>query len=515
MVAGRSSRFPWWAAVWLLWAWGPSPLPVRAAGGTLELSVIDAASGEPLAVRVHLRNHLGRAARVPRAVAWGDHFVMDGRLVLDLPVGRYQFEMERGLEYRLRTGEFTIERGANDHKQVELPRFVDMRNEGWWSGDLHVQRSPREMQLLMLAEDLHVAPVVPRDDASPARPGAGPPAEPLVRLSADRWYDLRAARDARDGGPLLYFQLPQPLPLPPAGQVEPLPVQWLVQTRREPPPHVDLPHPFCADLPMWIASGRVHSIGILHDHLLRGGVTDHEAGGRARDKLRYPAPHGNGRWSQDIYYQLLNCGLRLPPSAGSGSGLGANPVGYNRVYVHCGQEFNYEKWWAGLRAGRVVVTNGPLLRPRVNGRLPGYVFRGYAGEPLELSVELKLSTRDPIAYLEIIKNGRSEREVRLDEWAAAGGTLPPITFTESGWLLVRAVAATEHTYRYATSGPFYVQCGDQPRISKAAAQFFADWAGDRLRQAELDSTASRGQLLRYQRAAAAFWQRRVEQANAE
>jgi hypothetical protein len=53
-----------------------------------------------------------------------------------------------------------------------------------------------------------------------------------------------------------------------------------------------------------------------------------------------------------------------------------NPVGYDRVYVHLGSDLNYEKWWEGLRAGRSFVSNGPLLRCRANGKLPGEVFTG-------------------------------------------------------------------------------------------------------------------------------------------
>ena len=34
-----------------------------------------------------------------------------------------------------------------------------------------------------------------------------------------------------------------------------------------------------------------------------------------------------------MYYHVLNCGLRIPPVAGSGSGTNDNPVGTNRVYV--------------------------------------------------------------------------------------------------------------------------------------------------------------------------------------
>ena len=70
----------------------------------------------------------------------------------------------------------------------------------------------------------------------------------------------------------------------------------------------------------------------------REGIVDNEAGGWPRDLTLFPKPYGNGRWSQEIYYHLLNCGLRIPPTAGSGSGANNNPVGYNRLYVHVDAE---------------------------------------------------------------------------------------------------------------------------------------------------------------------------------
>jgi hypothetical protein len=56
-----------------------------------------------------------------------------------------------------------------------------------------------------------------------------------------------------------------------------------------------------------------------------------EAWGKPRDSQRLPGPLGNGYWSQELYYHILNAGIRLPPSAGSASGVLPNPVGYNRV----------------------------------------------------------------------------------------------------------------------------------------------------------------------------------------
>ena len=74
---------------------------------------------------------------------------------------------------------------------------------------------------------------------------------------------------------------------------------------------------------------------------------------------------GNGYWSQEIYYHLLNCGLRLPPSAGSASGVLPNPVGYNRVYVHVGQ---------GVDVGEVV--GGAAGRPVVRHQRPAAARAG-------------------------------------------------------------------------------------------------------------------------------------------
>jgi hypothetical protein len=121
-----------------------------------------------------------------------------------------------------------------------------------------------------------------------------------------------------------------------------------------------------------------------------------------------------------------------------------------------------------------------MLRPVVNGEYyPGHVFEGEEGDEPQFEIALNLATRDKINYLEIIKNGEVERSVRLDEYARTG-QLPPITFTESGWFLVRAVCDLENTFRFASTGPYYVEIGQKPRISKASAQFFLDWVNERI-----------------------------------
>jgi hypothetical protein len=390
-----------------------------------------------------------------------------------------------------------------------------MKKEGWWSGDLHVHRDPQDMPLLMLAQDLHVAPVITWWNDRNAWSDRPVPAEPLVQFDENRFYHLLAGEDEREGGALLYFNLERPLTLPPHSAREYPPMsRFLEQARAQPRAHVEIEKPFWWDMPVWVALGAVDSIGLAHNHLWRDGMLDNEAWGNPRDRVMYPAPRGNGYWSQDIYYHLLNCGVRIPPSAGSASGVLDNPLGYNRVYVHCGEQLTYDAWWEGLRAGRVVVTNGPLLRPRVDGQLPGHVFQAAAGESVELSVALNLSLRDPVDYLEVVQNGKVVHEVRLEEYRQRAGTLPAVRFEESGWLLVRAVADHPKTFRFASTGPYYVEIGNRPRISRESAEFFRDWIDKRIAGLQLDDPQQRAEVMAYLDRARRFWVEKVREANA-
>jgi hypothetical protein len=500
-----------------------SAAPASAADeGRLEIHAVDKDTGQPIAARMHLKDIRGKVIRAPKLPFWRDHFVFDGTLVLELPLGSYNFEIECGPEYKTQTGHFTLERNANDTKTIEMQRFVEMKKEGWWSGDLHIHRPPAEIELLMKAEDLHVGPVMTWWNNRNEWKGRKLPDQPLVKFDGNRFYQLMAGEDEREGGALLYFNLAEPLPIAGSSREYPSPVKFLEQARQASGVHVDVEKPFWWDMPVWVATGQIDSMGLANNHQNRDGMLDNEAWGKPRNKASFPSPEGNGRWSQHIYYQLLNCGLRIPPSAGSASGVLPNPVGYNRVYVHCGDELTWDRWWENLRRGQVVVTNGPLLRPRVHGpdadregALPGHVFKADKGKSVELQVELKLSTRDPIDYLEVVQNGKVVHEVRLDQFAKEGGRLPPVKFDNSGWFLIRAVTKNPKTFRFASTGPYYVEIGYERRVSKQAAQFFVDWVAERAARIKLDNAEQKDEVLEHHRQARDFWRQKLAEANAE
>lgn len=505
---------------WAVFSWigSLSGRPCWGANqGELEINIADKATGKAVAARMHIKTAAGKTVppasiTPPKTVAWDDHFVFDGQIKLKLNPGTYRYELERGPEYRVSSGTFTIEKNAKDQHAVVLERFVDMSQHGWWSGDLHIHRPPADIELLMQAEDLHIAPVITWWNNKNLWESQTPPERSVKHFDQDRYYDLMAGEDERGGGALLFFNLPKPLALKGAAREFPPAVKFIDEAREHPNAHIDVEKPFWWDVPIWIATGKVDSIGLANNHLYRNGGMHNEAWGKGRDRLLYPDPQGNGRWSQDIYYHLLNCGLHIPPSAGSASGVLANPVGYNRVYVYCDGELTWEKWWRGLRDGRVVVTNGPLLRARVNQQLPGYTFNSSSGEKVSLQASLDLAIRDKVDYLEIVKDGRVVQEVRLADYAKAKGKLPPIVFDRSGWMLIRAVTNFEKSYRFATTGPFYVNVGQKGRISRKSAEFFLDWVAEREKLLKLEDQSQRSEVVQTLHVARDYWQDLVNRA---
>jgi hypothetical protein len=310
------------------------------------------------------------------------------------------------------------------------------------------------------------------------------------------------------------LNLPAQLKLPP-GEAEYPPIAKLLgDARRKEALWVDVSRPYWWDLPMLVAAGQVDSIEVAHGQMCRDTVIANEKGGRPRDRVRFPDPLGNAQWSQHIYFQLLECGLRIPPGAGSGSGESPNPIGYNRVYVHVDGELSYEKWWREFRAGRVFVTNGPLLKPLVDSELPGHVFRADKDGKLDFEIALTFSTRERVSYFEIVKNGQVERSVPFDDYSRSG-KLPLVHFDRSGWFLLRAVTDSPKTYRFAMTGPYYVEIGGQRRISRSAVQFFLDWVYQRAKQIKLDDPRQQKQVLAWHRQARDYWRDLLSKANAE
>jgi len=475
--------------------------------GELDLTILDEKTRDPIPVRIRIEDRRGRAPRILNVPRLGNDYTFRDLLTFKMKIGKYNFTINRGPHYQERTGWWDVKRNGFDQKTLELPRFVDMHKEGWYSGDLLVTRDRDQLDVLLDAEELDFI-VTPTWEVG----------KPIKKISRDRRRQIETLNsrfvDSSGGvlsreGRYLATSVPEEILLSNNTPQEPA---AFARYAREHGGKLHVLDPYAWDLPQLVAEGNVDSIAILPDALRLDGDNSKITGRTLKDG-KYEGKHGIGKYAQAIYFHLLNCDLRIPPSAFSNSGDCKNPPGYNRVYVACGQDFNPETWQENLLEGKSIVSNGPVLRVRANDQLPGYVFQGEAGSVEKVTISCNLGTRQKVEYLEIVQNGLVTESVRLDEWAKANGKLPPIELEQSGWFCVRAYSPSEENYRVALSAPFYVDFGT-PRVSKKSAQFFVDWVYDRGRMIKASKLAKNEKLilLRELRASRDYWQQLAESA---
>ena len=522
---------------------------VLAAGGSLLLAVGDESTAEPTITRVVLQRADAPAKKVVvrKTVPAGIGFVLDRSVELSLSPSAYRFRMIRGPEYRIIDGTFTMEKTSLDEHSVELPRMVDMLARGWTSGDCCVPASPYSLPLRMASEDLHLAAVLGHVEAKPipGRPRDDPPENDpswiheqtshhggltFYRFESKKAIqedleDTDAVGESGDSGG-------DPVASKEGSDVASvdslLPVERLVRKGADANLRVAVENPFAWPLPVWLASGQIDGIFLLGDWLRLERKIVSVPDGRGPQGSSMSGNHAVGRYAEKIYWNLLEAGFRLPPLAGSGDQGRATPVGYNRLYVANPLEDyrqdgilealpvgSQSSWWNAAWNGQSVATNGPLLRPKLGGQIPGHVFQAATGEVLQLQPELTLTVRDPVDYLEVIHNGKVHYSARLDEFAKAGGVIPPLMVKESSWVTIRVVTLFEDHFRAAMSAPWYIDFDGQRRITKKGVEFFREWLRDYETRLKRLPPAELQRHIPYIRGARAFWSRQAELVPAE
>lgn len=150
------------------------------------------------------------------------------------------------------------------------------------------------------------------------------------------------------------------------------------------------------------------------------------------------------------------------------------------------------------------------------------VFTAEERAEIEIELDVALTTYDYVPNIEIIKNGQVERAVPQEDLYIDvprphfTGSLGSVTFRESGWFLVRAITELEHTFRFASTAPYYVEIGlTKHRVSRASAQFFLEWVDERAKRVplKLDDPEKLREVLTYHDEARRFWKKKVAGAN--
>ena len=110
--------------------------------------------------------------------------------------------------------------------------------------------------------------------------------------------------------------------------------------------------------------------------------------------------------SAELWYRLLNCGLKLSACVGTDALLdrSTDPLGGDRVYVKTAGPLTMESWLDGLKSGRSFVTNGPIPTLEVNGKGPGETCE--LAEAGKVRVAVKVESHVPFHKIEVIVNGK-------------------------------------------------------------------------------------------------------------
>ncbi|MEQ1828506.1 MAG: CehA/McbA family metallohydrolase [Pirellula sp.] len=476
----------------------------------LRVSVVDAESNSPLPARLYLTSTEGKpyylSVTDPNGSAvkydkqnWLNSMSIERHTTVSahvaevrLPPGKYQITAERGKVYRSTTQ--TLDVGDSDlDVNIPLVCWFDPESLGWYSGDTHIHRSVDELKNVVLAEDLNVAmPLsywVTRSHTPPANGDksiAGEIPADLVTVD-DRhviWprnteYEIFSVGAKRHTlGALFVLGHKQPLPLGVPNW------QPVIQASRSPSVLFDmdkLDWPFAMLLPA-LAQNSLYELA--NNHMWRTEF--------AFEKWNTPAPAymqppfgtqsgGERAWidyTHGMYHTLLNCGLRLPPSAGTANGVHPVPAGFGRVYVHLGREFSYEAWIDALQRGRSFVTTGPMLLAKADSHHPGHEFRfeGDEGTNHEVPIQVEVFSESPILYGELLVQGEPVSLLRFANKQMYSGVYRSVLDTKarlerSGWFAIRVWEERPSTHgaigshprvRFAHTAPWYVNVNNRP-----------------------------------------------------
>ncbi|MCI0856552.1 MAG: CehA/McbA family metallohydrolase, partial [Chloroflexi bacterium] len=239
----------------------------------------------------------------------------------------------------------------------------------------------------------------------------------------------------------------------------------------------------------------------------------------ALDVMSYP---GSDLETSELWYKLLNCGFRVPATAGTdtfmnfvGSGIFSNPPAGNRVFVNVDGAFTTEAWCRAIREGRTFVTNGPMLSLNVEGQPIGASLQAEPGGRVRVEAEARsLRVMD---RLELIVNGDIVATAEATDEGRSARIETEVTVATDCWISARALGPSHPQVfggpLFGHTSPVYVTVGEESPKRRDAAAYFVDWI-ERLiglcnEQGRYPSDAERNEIVELFRSAQAHYERIV------
>lgn len=438
-----------------------SMLLPSAQAGELVLHVVDADTGQALHSRIHLSQgeqqiapaesldvlvpgaQLGRFSRSRQP--YMDWYYSDGTARWTGVSGEALLRVQSGFDHIPYSQAVTVGDAGLTEVTVELQRWVNMNDLGWYGGDPHTHLMfPMDTDLmdaeiaLQRCEGLNIA--------------HGLSIYYIEQLSNERASErLGDEATYRDGDYLAVggeeFRQPE------LGHVALLGVDEFI---------------LCEDPFTPLAPDAVYETWL--DHGIGGYC--HGAGGTSGGNTIISFSDAMGlnqfqeivqfrTFNSDAWYQTLSAGIRPSPVGATDMPVGNGLIGSDRTYAYVEGELTMEKWLQAIAEGRCFATSGPLLEMTVDDN-PVWEDTLLPAGGGTVTVVGWAGSRDAPETLELIKNGEVIETVTFDGQRRIEFSFD-VPIEQTCWLAVRVQGelATGHR-QVAHSNAAFVVVDHQP-----------------------------------------------------
>jgi len=430
----------------------------------------------------------------------GSYFYTHGDFTVSLPEGKSRIMVSRGLESEPKRVMLDVQ--ENLDLDLRVDQWIDSRKLGWFSGDSHVHLhtggpikvSTKDTLIAAQAEGLNFVNLcVSNNVGNDIRDANLITGKPHADSSKEHLLVFGEEMRSSIYGHMQFFGIKK--------LVEP---QYTGFDNT--PNHLDFPANYN------MAAEAVRQGGVVtYGHPMFKNQQfpfgdDPSAGNAAARELPIDAIlnvaqaidlmsyNSDEDLSADLWYRLLNCGLKLSACVGTDALLdrSTDPMGGSRVYVNVAGSFNMKSWLEGLVAGRTFVTNGPIPRLTVNGtNVGGTTSMKRNGN---VKVMIRVDSRVPFERTEVLMNGKvvSQRLMRNP-----GVNVPNrshihvqqyelnVPIERSSWIALRVRGADHEDVFdgpvWAHTSPVYVSVDAKPIRSVSDAKYFEEWIENLIR----------------------------------
>jgi hypothetical protein len=387
----------------------PGAGQVPPATCQLELTLVDAVTGQPLPGIVQVLDGTGKAIDIPELVNRGQGIEQQGPIhqwwvlpkatTVTVPQAPLTIKALAGLETELATQPLDLTKNVRAKAAIRLNRFYEARRGGRLAGNTHLHlmklsksQADRYLREVPLGDGLDIVFVsyLERAKADSEYTSNNYSRKDLERMSHGHVHYGHGQEHRHNFGThgegyghILLLDIPyiiRPVSIGPgimgSGSDAP-PLQVGIDEARRTGGRVIWAHNLYGfeDIPNWI-TGRVHANNI-YDGSHRGSY-------------------------EDTYYRYLNIGLFVPFSTGTDWFI----YDFSRVYVLADQRPITAKGWLDLlAAGKSFITNGPLLDLTVDSKPVGSKLD--LAQPGSVKVSGRAVGRLDFKQIELIHNGRA------------------------------------------------------------------------------------------------------------